>query len=73
MRVSQLGRLLIFIGLMMAVVGGVMVAFGRLGVGRLPGDIVFERRNVKVYVPIVTSIVISLVLTLLANVFLRRR
>ena len=50
-----------------------MVVFGRLGVGRLPGDLVFERKNVKVYVPIVTSIVISVVLTLLANVFLRRR
>jgi hypothetical protein len=71
--VSQLGRLLIVIGLMVVVVGGVMVAFGRLGVGRLPGDLVFERKNVKVYVPIVTSIVISLVLTLLANVFFRRR
>ena len=70
---SQLGRVLIAIGLMVAVVAGVMVVFGRLGVGRLPGDLVFERKNVKVYVPIVTSIVISVVLTLLANVFLRRR
>ena len=70
---SQLGRLLIALGLLLAVVGGVMVVFGKLGVGRLPGDIVVERRNVKVYVPIVTSIVISVVLTLLANLLLRRR
>jgi hypothetical protein len=71
--VSQLGRVLIAIGVIVALVGAVMVAFGKLGVGRLPGDIVIERKNLKIYVPIVTSIVISIVLTLLANLLLRRR
>jgi hypothetical protein len=71
--VSQLGRVLIVIGLIAVVVGGIMVALGKLGVGRLPGDIVLERKNLKVYIPIVSSIVISVVLTLLANLLLRRR
>lgn len=70
---SQLGRVLIVIGLVAVVVGGIMVALGKLGVGRLPGDIVLERKNLKVYIPIVSSIVISVVLTLLANLLLRRR
>jgi hypothetical protein len=71
--VSQLGRVLIVVGLILAVIGAGMVAFGKLGLGRLPGDIVIERKNLKVYVPIVSSIIISVVLTLLANLFLRRR
>ena len=70
---SQLGRVLIVLGLLLAAVGVVFVVGGKLGLGRLPGDLVIERKEVKVYVPIVTSIVISLVLTLLANLLLRRR
>ena len=70
---SQLGRFLIAVGLAAVVVGGIMVALGKLGVGRLPGDIVLERKNLKVYIPVVSSIVISVVLTVLANLWLRRR
>jgi hypothetical protein len=71
--VSQLGRVFIVLGVLLAVMGVVLVLGSKLGLGRLPGDIVIERKNLRVYFPIVTSIVISLVLTLLANLFLRRR
>jgi hypothetical protein len=71
--VSQLGRILIVLGLSAVVVGAVMVALGKLGAGRLPGDILIERKNLKVYIPVVSSIVISVVLTVLANLWLRRR
>ena len=70
---SQLGRILIVLGLTAVLVGAVMVALGKLGVGRLPGDILIERKNLKVYIPVVSSIVISVVLTVLANLWLRRR
>ena len=70
---SQLGRVLIVIGLVAIVVGGVMVALGKLGVGRLPADIGIERKNLKVYVPIVSSSLISVELTVLANLLMRRR
>ena len=70
---SQLGRILIVLGLSAAVVGAIMVALGKLGVERLPGDILIERKNLKVYIPVVSSIVISVVLTVLANLWLRRR
>ena len=70
---SQLGRVFIVLGVLLAVVGVALVVGSKLGLGRLPGDIVLERKNLRVYFPIVTSIVISLVLTLLANLFLRRR
>lgn len=67
------------IGRMMMIFGGVLFAVGLLLVfgaripwlGRLPGDIVIERENFRFYFPIVTSIVISIILTLLAALFRR--
>lgn len=70
---NQLGRSLVVIGVLLAVVGVVLIVAGKLGLGRLPGDIVIERKNFSVHVPLVTSIVISLVLTVLANLFFNRR
>jgi Protein of unknown function (DUF2905) len=71
--VNQLGRGLIVMGALLAVVGVALLLFGKLGLGRLPGDIVVERKNFTFSFPIVTSILLSIVLTVLANLFLRRR
>jgi hypothetical protein len=71
--VNQLGRGLIVMGVLLAVVGVALVLGGKLGLGRLPGDLVVERKNFTFSFPIVTSIVVSLVLTVLANLLLRRR
>ena len=70
---NQLGRSLVIVGVLLAVVGVVLVIAGKLGLGRLPGDIVIERKNFSLYVPVVTSIAVSIVLTLLANLFFNRR
>ncbi len=70
---SQLGRSLVIVGVLLAVVGVALLIAGKLGLGRLPGDIVIERKNFSLYVPIVTSIVVSIVLTLLANLLFKRR
>ena len=68
-----LGRLLIGAGLLLAFVGVVVLLAGRVPfLGRLPGDFVFRRGPVTVYVPLVTSLVLSVVLTLALNIFLRR-
>lgn len=69
---SQLGRTLVLFGILLVVVGGAFMLAERLGLGRLPGDVVVERKNFKLYVPLATSILISLVLTLLANFLLRK-
>jgi hypothetical protein len=45
----------------------------KLGLGRLPGDVSIERKSFSFHFPIVTSIVISVVLTVLVNLLLRRR
>ena len=60
-------------GLAMAAFGVLLLWGDRIGLGRLPGDFVWKRKNITVYFPIVTSLVVSLVLTLLLNVFLRRK
>ena len=68
----EIGRLVLVVGIVLVVIGG-LAAFGiRLPFGRLPGDIAIEGERGGVYIPIVTMIVISVVLTILANLFLRR-
>jgi hypothetical protein len=68
--VQDAGRLLLGFGLMMVLVGGALMVFGRFN---LPGDIVIRRGGLTVYMPIAASIVLSVVLTLVLNLLLRRR
>ena len=68
-----LGRLLIVVGLVVVLAGVVLLVVERIpGLGRLPGDIVVRRGPVTFYFPLATSIVLSLLLTVLLNLFWRR-
>jgi hypothetical protein len=67
----SMGRLLIVLGAILLALGLAWPLLTRLGLGRLPGDIVVERGNFRFYFPLVTSLVISLVLTLLFWLFRR--
>jgi uncharacterized membrane protein len=67
----SLGMLLIGVGVL-AIIAGVLAMTGALGwVGRLPGDIRIENGNTRVYIPIVTMLVLSVVLTLLLAIVRR--
>jgi membrane protein implicated in regulation of membrane protease activity len=69
----EIGKLLIIVGGFIVVVGLVLVLGVRIPfLGRLPGDISVDRGNVHFYFPIVTCLLLSLVLTLLLNLFFRR-
>jgi hypothetical protein len=73
--VTLLGRILLGAGLLMAAVGLVLLLAPRLpGLGRLPGDIVWSRGNVRIYVPLATSLLLSLILTIILSLvsFFRR-
>lgn len=70
---AQLGKTLVFAGIALAGVGLLLIVGERLGLGRLPGDLVWKRKQTTVYFPWVTSLVVSVVLTLLLNLFLRRK
>ncbi len=67
---ASMGRLLVAAGLVLVALGAIFLIAGRLP--RLPGDVVFQRPNVTVYVPLGTMILVSLVLTFLLNILLRR-
>jgi hypothetical protein len=68
--VTDLGKLLVFLGGTVVVVGVVLILFDRtnLPLGRLPGDIVYRGKNTIFYFPLATSIVISIVLSVLMYV-----
>ena len=68
----ELGRVLLIIGVLLVVVGGLAVLGVRLPFGRLPGDIAIEGERGGFYFPIVTMIIVSVVLTILFNFFIRR-
>jgi len=71
---AQLGRLLVGIGLVLVVVGLVLwLVPGMSWLGRLPGDLRIERPNLRVYVPLTSSILVSLVLCALFWVVSRLR
>jgi len=60
-----MSRFLIMLGLTIVLLGLAWPYLSRLGLGRLPGDIVIERENFTFYFPLVTSLVVSAVLSLL--------
>ena len=69
---QEIGRFLIVLGVVIVLAGAALLLAGRLPwLGRLPGDIVVRRDHVTFYFPIVTSIVISILLTLILNFFRR--
>jgi hypothetical protein len=70
--VESTGKILLLIGLVLLVAGGFFYLLGRLGIGSVPGDLSFRRGNVRVFIPIGTSILLSIVLTLLLNFLFRR-
>jgi hypothetical protein len=67
-----IGKLLISGAVVLLVLGGIFLLLSRVGLDRLPGDLVFRRGNFTVYAPIGLMIVISVVLTILLNLFFRR-
>jgi hypothetical protein len=58
-------KLLILAGLLLIAVGVLWLAGERIGLGRLPGDIVIERENFRLYLPLASGLVVSLALSLI--------
>jgi hypothetical protein len=70
------GRFLLITGLVLSATGALLMLAPRFPgldrLGQLPGDLVVERGPVTVFIPIVSSLVISVLLTIVLNLFLRR-
>ena len=67
---SDIGRVLIYLGGAVVVLGVVLVLLGKTGLplGRMPGDVVYRGKNTTVYFPVVTCIVVSVVLSVVVYI-----
>jgi hypothetical protein len=72
---NELGKALLGLGLLLALIGALVLIAGRVGLplGRLPGDFAYRGRRVSVYFPLGTSILISVLLTVLFYLISRFR
>lgn len=71
---NETGRTIIIAGVVLIVVGIALSLLGKVpGVGKLPGDILIKKENFTFYAPIATTLIISLILTVLINLFTRFR
>ncbi|MEK9150215.1 MAG: DUF2905 domain-containing protein [Candidatus Desantisbacteria bacterium] len=69
-----IGKLFIFIGILLILFGVMMAFWGKIPfLGKLPGDIMVQKGNLRVFIPLATSLVLSLVITLIINILFRLR
>ena len=63
---AEMGRILVALGVTLVVIGGIVMLLGRTGMpwGRLPGDFLYRGKNTTLYVPLASSILISIVLSI---------
>ncbi|MDH3514900.1 MAG: DUF2905 domain-containing protein [Gammaproteobacteria bacterium] len=62
---NPVSRFLLTLGVLLVLAGLIWPLLQKLGIGRLPGDIVVERENFRLYLPIVSSLLVSLMLTVI--------
>jgi hypothetical protein len=67
---SDIGRLVLIFGALLVLIGGAMMLFGRF---HLPGDLTLRAGNVTFYVPLATSVVLSILATVVLNLVFRHR
>lgn len=72
MDLSSVGRVVVVVGVVIVALGLLLVLGGALGLGRLPGDIAIRRGNTRVYIPLATCLLLSLVLTVVLSLLGRR-
>jgi hypothetical protein len=64
--IQYIGKFLILLGLIVSAIGGLLLLSGKIPwLGRLPGDILIQKKNFTFYFPLATSILLSIILTLL--------
>ncbi|GAB4535349.1 MAG: hypothetical protein Fur0020_02680 [Thermodesulfovibrionia bacterium] len=71
---GDIARVLIILGIFIALIGVLLLLFKDTGIpfGRLPGDIIIQRKNFTFYFPIATSIILSIILSLILYIIFRR-
>jgi len=62
---QHFGKLLILVGIIIVLLGALVVLLGRVGLFKLPGDLQFSSKNWRIYIPIASCIIISIILTVI--------
>jgi multisubunit Na+/H+ antiporter MnhG subunit len=70
--VDTVGKILLGGGIVLLLLGAAFLLLARLGLDRLPGDVVFRRGNFTLYAPLGLMVLLSVVLTIVLNVLARR-
>lgn len=65
-------RFLITLGIILVLVGILLPILSKIGLGRLPGDILINKANLKIYFPITTSIIVSIILSIIFWIFSKK-
>jgi len=68
---GELSKILIFVGVSLTLLGVFFSVINFKNIPLLPGDIFVKKENLTIYIPITTSILLSVILTLLFNIFKR--
>jgi hypothetical protein len=73
LKMENIARILVIGGILMILIGGCLFLAARMGIpfGRLPGDIQLQGENASLYIPCMTSIILSIVLTIVLNIIIR--
>ena len=73
MDLPSLGKAIVIVGVVLVLAGGLIWLLGRAGLplGRLPGDLHIQREGISCYIPIVSMIVVSILLTIVLNIVVR--
>jgi hypothetical protein len=68
----ETGRFLVIAGTVILVLGLVFLMSDKLPIGRLPGDLKFGGERFRIYIPIATCVLLSVIITLIVNFFSRK-
>lgn len=70
---QNLGKTIIIIGLALVVIGAALTVAGKIGLpfGKLPGDITYQKKNITIFAPLGSMLVLSLIISLILNIFSR--
>jgi len=69
---ESFGKIIVSLGITLIIIGIIITLGSKIGLGKLPGDIFFRKGNVTFYFPLLTSIIISVILSIVLNLFFRR-
>lgn len=74
MELTSIAKYLIYFGLIFIVIGGMLYVLGKIGIGlgKLPGDILIQKENFTFYFPLATCIIVSIILTVVLSLILKK-